>query len=114
MQDRLRVAFVEHHHADHGIAAQRLTDCRLDFSRKCLASSRELSAAAADFNPHIVLCTDDMSAESSHGLVEALRVLCSQTPAILVLRVCDTASSSKCKTAAAPLEDSGRASDALP
>jgi EAL domain-containing protein (putative c-di-GMP-specific phosphodiesterase class I) len=100
MQDRLRVAFVERHYADHGIAAQRLTDCRLDFSRKCLASPGELSAAAADFNPHIVLCTDDMSAQSSHGLLETLRVLCSQTPTILVLSVCDTAPGRECKVRA--------------
>jgi EAL domain-containing protein (putative c-di-GMP-specific phosphodiesterase class I) len=108
MQDRLRVVFVE---ADHGTAAQRLTDCRLDFSRKCLASPRELRAAATDFNPHIVLCTDDMSATSSHGLLEALRVLCSQTPAILVLSVCDAACASECKTAAGPLEDIRWATD---
>ncbi len=84
MQEPLRIVCVEHHHAEHGIAAQILTDSHLDFSWQCVASPQALSRATADFNPHIVLCTDDMARTSRHGLVDALRLLCSQTPVILV------------------------------
>ena len=89
MQEPLRVVFVEPRGADHAIAAQLLTDSDLDFSWHCAASPRELSHIAEDFKPHIVLCTDDGSVESSHGLLDTLRLLCSQTPVILVSSVCD-------------------------
>jgi CheY-like chemotaxis protein len=82
MQEPLRVVFVEQRHADHTITAQLLRDCHLDFSWQCVELPRELSQVAADFNPHIVLCTGDMPMNSGRGLLEALRLLCSQTPII--------------------------------
>src|ERR1700690_160342 len=87
MQEPLRVVFVERRDAEHGIAAQLLTDSNLDFSWQRAASPLELSQIADRFKPHIVLCTDDESVNSTHGLLGALRLLCSQTPIILVSSV---------------------------
>jgi EAL domain-containing protein (putative c-di-GMP-specific phosphodiesterase class I)/PAS domain-containing protein len=87
MQEPLRILFVEPRQADYGIAAQLLEDCQLDFSRQHVGSRRELGQAAESFKPHIVLCTDRAAANSSHRLLEALRLLCSQTPLILVSSV---------------------------
>jgi EAL domain-containing protein (putative c-di-GMP-specific phosphodiesterase class I)/PAS domain-containing protein len=81
MQEPLRVALIEHSRIHHGNAAQLLTEHNLDFSWQQVASPRELSEAAAEFKPHIVLCTDGAP---NHGLLDALRLLCSQTPIILV------------------------------
>jgi EAL domain-containing protein (putative c-di-GMP-specific phosphodiesterase class I) len=87
MQAQMRVLVVEHRHSDHGIAEQLLADYDLDFSSQCVASPLELREVAADFDPNIVLCTDDVSMISSHAVLEALRLLCSQTPVILVSSV---------------------------
>ncbi len=89
MRDRIRIAFVEHPHSNRGVAAELLTDCRLDFCHQRVASSLELAKVVADFDPHIVLCTDDMSMDSGDRFLEALRLLCTQTPAILVSTVCE-------------------------
>jgi EAL domain-containing protein (putative c-di-GMP-specific phosphodiesterase class I) len=89
MQDPLRVVFIEDRQENHGIAAQVLSDHHLDFRWQRAASAHELTQVAEDFKPHIVLCTKDVSANSKHGLVDALRLLCSQTPQILVTSVCD-------------------------
>jgi EAL domain-containing protein (putative c-di-GMP-specific phosphodiesterase class I)/PAS domain-containing protein len=109
MQEPLRVVFVEHRHADHGIAAQLLRDYHLDFSWQCVGLPRELSRLAADFNPHIVLCTDDMSKSSGQGLLAALRLLCSQTPIILILSVYDTEPVAAREKALPPTETGTRA-----
>ncbi len=87
MQGPLRIVFIEHGQENHEIAAQLLSEHRLDFSRQRVGSPRELSEIAEDFKPHIVLCTDDLSANSNHGILEVLRLLCSQTPVILVSSV---------------------------
>jgi EAL domain-containing protein (putative c-di-GMP-specific phosphodiesterase class I) len=87
MEDPMRVLVVEHRHADHGIAEQMLTDYDLDFSWQSVESTLELRRAAADFGPNIVLCTDDVSMTSSHAVLDALRLLCSQAPVILVSSV---------------------------
>jgi EAL domain-containing protein (putative c-di-GMP-specific phosphodiesterase class I) len=87
MQEPLRILFIEPRQADYGIAAQLLTDCQLDFSWQRAASQCELGKVAESFKPHIVLCTDNASANSSHRLLEALRLLCSQTPVILISSV---------------------------
>jgi EAL domain-containing protein (putative c-di-GMP-specific phosphodiesterase class I)/GGDEF domain-containing protein len=105
MQEPLRVVFVEHRHADRGTTAQLLRDRNLDFSWQCVASARELGRVAADFNPHIVLCADDMS---GHRLLEASRLLCSQTPIIFVLSVCETLSVGESKGPSPPLEIKGQ------
>jgi EAL domain-containing protein (putative c-di-GMP-specific phosphodiesterase class I)/PAS domain-containing protein len=89
MQGPLRVVFIEHGQESHGIAAQLLSEHHLDFSRQRAGSPQELSEIAKNFQPHIVLCTDDISTDSNHGILEALRLLCSQTPAILVSGVYD-------------------------
>ena len=89
MQGPLRVVFIEHDRENHGIAAQRLSEHHLDFSRQSAGSARELSEIAENFKPHIVLCTDDISTNSNHGILEVLQLLCLQTPAILVAGVCD-------------------------
>jgi EAL domain-containing protein (putative c-di-GMP-specific phosphodiesterase class I)/PAS domain-containing protein len=81
MQEPIRVVLVEHSRIHHGNAARLLTEHNLDFSLEQAASLRELSEAAENFKPHIVLCTDGAS---NHGLLDALRLLCSQTPVILV------------------------------
>jgi EAL domain-containing protein (putative c-di-GMP-specific phosphodiesterase class I)/PAS domain-containing protein len=88
VQDPLRIVFVEQRHADHEIAAQLLRDHHLDFSSRRVASASELSQVTDEFHPHIVLCSDDISSNSSHGLVETLRLLCSQTPVILLSSIC--------------------------
>jgi EAL domain-containing protein (putative c-di-GMP-specific phosphodiesterase class I) len=104
VQDPLRVVFVEQRHADHETAAQLLRDHHLEFSSQCVASAHELSQVAAEFHPHIVLCSDDISANSSHGLVETLRLLCSQTPVILLSSICEAEPAPACKSAAALLK----------
>jgi EAL domain-containing protein (putative c-di-GMP-specific phosphodiesterase class I)/PAS domain-containing protein len=104
VQDPLRVVFVEQRHANHETAAQLLRDHHLEFSSQCVASARELSQVTEDFHPHIVLCSDDVSANSSHGLVETLRLLCSQTPVILLSSICEAEPAPVCKSAAALLE----------
>jgi EAL domain-containing protein (putative c-di-GMP-specific phosphodiesterase class I)/PAS domain-containing protein len=88
VQDPLRVVFVEQRHADHEMAAQLLRDHHLEFTSQYVASARELSQVTAEFHPHIVLCSDDIAANSNHGLVETLRLLCSQTPVILLSSIC--------------------------
>jgi EAL domain-containing protein (putative c-di-GMP-specific phosphodiesterase class I) len=90
MQGPLRVVFIEHGQEDHGIAAQLLTEHHVDFSWQRAGSPGELSEIAENFKPHIVLCTDGTSTNSNHGILEALRLLCSQTPAILVSSVYDS------------------------
>jgi EAL domain-containing protein (putative c-di-GMP-specific phosphodiesterase class I) len=84
MQEPLRIICVDHHRAEHGIAAQILTDSHLEFGWKCVSSQGELSEITTEFNPHIVLCTDELTRTSSHALLDALRLLCSQTPVILL------------------------------
>jgi EAL domain-containing protein (putative c-di-GMP-specific phosphodiesterase class I)/PAS domain-containing protein len=104
VQDPLRVVFVEQRHANHDIAAQLLRDHHLEFSSQCVASAHELSQVTEEFHPHIVLCTDDISANSSHGLVDTLRLLCSQTPVILLSSIYEAVPAPACKSAAALLE----------
>jgi EAL domain-containing protein (putative c-di-GMP-specific phosphodiesterase class I)/PAS domain-containing protein len=89
MEEPLRILVVEYRHADRWIAEQLLTDYDLDFSWQCVASPLELRQVAADFDPNIVLCTDDMSMTSRHAGLDSLRLLCSQTPVILVSSVCE-------------------------
>lgn len=84
MQAPLRVVFIEHGRENYGIAAQLLSEHHLNFSRQCAGSALQLSEIAENFKPHIVLCTDDISTDSNPGVLEVLRLLCSQTPAILV------------------------------
>jgi EAL domain-containing protein (putative c-di-GMP-specific phosphodiesterase class I) len=103
MQEPLRIVFIEPRQEDYGIAAQLLTDRQLDFSWQRAASERELGEAAEIFKPHIVLCTDNASANSNRRLLEALRLLCSQTPVILVSSVGEIGSAEVDRTAA-PLE----------
>ena len=90
MEDPMRVLVVEHRQADSWIAAQLLADYALDFSWQCVESPLELRRIAADFDPNIVLCTDDVSMTSSRAVLDALRLLCAQTPAILVTSVRET------------------------
>ena len=104
MQEPLRVVFVEHRGAAHGTTAQLLADYDLDFRWQGAASPRELSKITEDFKPHIVLCTDDESVHSNHGLLGALRLLCSQTPIILVSSVCDSTQADARRTAAPHLD----------
>jgi EAL domain-containing protein (putative c-di-GMP-specific phosphodiesterase class I)/PAS domain-containing protein len=89
MEEPLRVLVVEHHHADRRVAEHLLRDYDLDFSWQCVASPLELRQVSADFDPNIVLCTDDLSITSSHAVLDSLRLLCSQTPVILVSSVCE-------------------------
>jgi EAL domain-containing protein (putative c-di-GMP-specific phosphodiesterase class I) len=93
MQAPLRIICVEHHRGEHGIAAQILTDSHLDFGWKCVSSPRALIGLTTEFNPHIVLCTDEMTRTSTHALLDALRLLCSQTPVILVSSLYEMVSS---------------------
>jgi EAL domain-containing protein (putative c-di-GMP-specific phosphodiesterase class I)/PAS domain-containing protein len=89
MDDPMRVLVVEHRHAACWIAEQLLADYELDFSWQCAKSPLELRQIAAEFDPNIVLCTDDVSMTSSRAVLDALRLLCSQTPVILVSSVCE-------------------------
>jgi EAL domain-containing protein (putative c-di-GMP-specific phosphodiesterase class I) len=87
MEEPLRVLIVEHH-ADRCVVEHLLRDYDLDFSWQCVASPLELRQVSADFDPNIVLCSDDISMTSSHAVLDSLRLLCSQTPVILVSSVC--------------------------
>jgi PAS domain-containing protein len=89
MQEPLRIVCVEQLCEDPGNVARILTDSHLAFGWKRAASTGELIRIAADFNPHIVLCTDDLTNATSQALLGALRLLCSQTPVILVSSMCD-------------------------
>ena len=84
MQEPLRIVCVEHPGEDPGNVARILTEIHLDFGWRRVASPDELIRMAAEFNPHVVLCTDDLVNTSSGALLGALRLLCSQTPVILV------------------------------
>jgi len=84
MQEQLRVVLIEHSGTHPGNAAQLLTEHNLDFSWRRSASPHELSEVAEEFKPHIVLCTDGAPNSSNHRVLDALRLLCSQTPLILV------------------------------
>jgi EAL domain-containing protein (putative c-di-GMP-specific phosphodiesterase class I) len=84
MQEALRIICVEHRRAEHGVAAQILTDSHLEFGWKCVSSPRELIRATTEFNPHIVLGTDELTSTSSRALLDALRLSRSQPPVILV------------------------------
>jgi EAL domain-containing protein (putative c-di-GMP-specific phosphodiesterase class I) len=87
MEEPLRVLVVEHRHASRWIAEHLLTDYDLDFSWQCVASPLELRQVAADFDPNIVVCSDDMSMTTSHAVLDSLRLVCSHTPVILVSSV---------------------------
>ena len=84
----LRVLVVEHDHAYRCVAGRLLTDYDLNFTWQCVASPLELRQVAADFDPGIVLCADDMSTAASPTVLDSLRLLCSQAPIILVATVC--------------------------
>lgn len=93
----LRVFLVERPRVDGGLARHLLSNYDLDFAWACAASPQKLLKLATDFKPDIVLCSDD-----TRGLIEALRLLSSRPPIILV---------SSLRDAAAP--PSGRATDVL-
>jgi EAL domain-containing protein (putative c-di-GMP-specific phosphodiesterase class I)/PAS domain-containing protein len=87
METPMRVLVVEHRHANCRIAEQLLADYELDFTWQCVESPLELRRIATDFDPNLVLCTDDVSMTSSRAVLDALRRLCSRTPVILVSSV---------------------------
>jgi EAL domain-containing protein (putative c-di-GMP-specific phosphodiesterase class I)/PAS domain-containing protein len=87
MEEPLRVLVVEHEHADRCVADYLLREYDLDFTWQSVASPVELGLLSADFDPHIVLCTGDISM-SSDAVLDSLRLLCSQSPVILVSSVC--------------------------
>jgi EAL domain-containing protein (putative c-di-GMP-specific phosphodiesterase class I)/PAS domain-containing protein len=93
MEEPLRVLVVEHH-ANRCVAEHLLRDYDLDFGWQCVASQLELRQISADFDPHLVLCTDDISMTWSPAVLDSLRLLCSQTPVILVSSVCAVDASS--------------------
>jgi PAS domain-containing protein len=82
----IKVLLLEEQRTTRCVASQLLAHYDLDFDWQCVSSTRELQAVAARFDPTVVLCADDLlnDSNSSHGLLSALRLLCSQTPAILV------------------------------
>jgi EAL domain-containing protein (putative c-di-GMP-specific phosphodiesterase class I)/PAS domain-containing protein len=91
MDQPMRVLVVEHCQADHGLAVQLLADYDLDFSAQRAESPLALRQASADFNPNIVLCTDHASPNANHALLDAMRLLCSHTPVILVSSIHESA-----------------------
>ena len=103
MQEPLRIVFIEPRQEDYGIAAQLLTDCQLEFSWQRVASERELGQAAERFKPHIILVANNAPANSNRRPLEALRLLCSQTPVILVSSMGEIGAADMGRTAA-PLE----------
>jgi len=102
MQGPLRVIFIEHGQDNHGIAAQLLSEHHLEFSLQRAESQRELSEIAEKFEPQVVLCTDDLTANSTHGILQVLRLLCSQTPVILVSNMYETHPAATGQTARRP------------
>jgi EAL domain-containing protein (putative c-di-GMP-specific phosphodiesterase class I) len=88
MDAPLKVLVVEHDHAHRCVAGHLLTDYDLNFTWQCVASPLELRQVAADFDPSIVLCADEMSTTASPTILDSLRLLCSQAPIILVATVC--------------------------
>jgi len=87
MDAPLRVLVVEHGHADRSIAKQLFKDYEIDFNWRRVGSLLELRQVGSEFDPNIVLCSDDVSTDSSRSVLDALRLLCSQTPAILISSV---------------------------
>jgi EAL domain-containing protein (putative c-di-GMP-specific phosphodiesterase class I)/PAS domain-containing protein len=83
----IRVLIIEHRRADRWITQQLLADYDLDFTWRCVGSERELRTVASAFDPDVVLCTDDLSMTSNQAVLDAMRLLCSQTPVILVSSV---------------------------
>jgi EAL domain-containing protein (putative c-di-GMP-specific phosphodiesterase class I)/PAS domain-containing protein len=88
MEEPLRVLVVEHRHADRAVAEHLLRDYEFDFAWQSVASPLELAHLSADFDPNIVLCSGDISM-TSDAVLDSLRLLCSQTPVILVSSVCE-------------------------
>jgi EAL domain-containing protein (putative c-di-GMP-specific phosphodiesterase class I) len=88
MERPLRVLVVEHDHANRCVAEHLLRDYDLDFTWLSVASPLELGHLSADFDPNIVLCTGDISM-TSDAVLDSLRLLCSQTPVIMVSSVCE-------------------------
>jgi CheY-like chemotaxis protein len=90
MEERIKVLLIENRHADPCIAQELLADYDMDVSWQSISSPYELRKIAAAFDPDIVLCADHMSAPSSRALFDALRLLSSRSPIILVSRSVDT------------------------
>jgi EAL domain-containing protein (putative c-di-GMP-specific phosphodiesterase class I)/PAS domain-containing protein len=87
MEESVRIVLIEDQRRDYPVAAQLLAYYDLDFSWLGVASSEEAREIAAAFNPSIVLSTDGMIETASHAALDALRLLCSRRPLILVLDV---------------------------
>jgi EAL domain-containing protein (putative c-di-GMP-specific phosphodiesterase class I)/PAS domain-containing protein len=87
MSGPTKVLIIEHRHADRWITQQLLADYDLDFIWRCVGSERELRTVASAFDPDVVLCTDDLSMTSNQAMLDAMRLLCSRTPVILISSV---------------------------
>jgi EAL domain-containing protein (putative c-di-GMP-specific phosphodiesterase class I)/PAS domain-containing protein len=87
MYGPIKVLIVEHRRADRWITQQLLAHYDLDFIWRCVGSERELRTLASAFAPDVVLCTDDLSMTSNQAVLDAMRLLCSQTPVILISSV---------------------------
>lgn len=87
MSGPIKVLIIEHRHADRWITQQLLADYDLDFIWRCVGSERELRTVASAFDPDVVLCTDDLSMTSNQSVLDAMRLLCSQAPVILISSV---------------------------
>jgi EAL domain-containing protein (putative c-di-GMP-specific phosphodiesterase class I)/CheY-like chemotaxis protein len=83
----LRVLLVTHSRTDRGLAKHVLSSYDLDFDWACAASPHELLKIASDFAPDVVLCGQCARGAEGHGLLDTLRLLCSQPPVILVSRL---------------------------
>ena len=98
MEDSVRVLVVEHRHANHEMARQLLAEFDLDFRWQSVASPRELRTLAKSFAPDIVLCTDSALTTAGYALIDAMRLLCSRAPAILVSSIHASANASATET----------------
>ena len=88
MSQAIRVLLVQRCH-DQGRLRQALQEeAGLDFEWRRLLSENELRIAAGEYAPSVVLCADDMLADSAHATLQVLAMLGKQPPQLLICEVC--------------------------
>jgi EAL domain-containing protein (putative c-di-GMP-specific phosphodiesterase class I)/PAS domain-containing protein len=88
MNQPTRVLLVQRRH-DQGRLRQSLQhESALDFEWRRVFSENELRIAAGEYAPSVVLCADDMLADSARATLNVLAMLGKQPPQLLICEVC--------------------------
>jgi EAL domain-containing protein (putative c-di-GMP-specific phosphodiesterase class I)/PAS domain-containing protein len=111
MENPTRVLIVERHGKDRLPSNKMLQDFGLEFTWQSVTSEDDLREVARDFDPTLVLCSDEGAANSLHTTRDMLRLLSARTTEVLVCDVlasCHGDGSSDCAARGLP---EGRAVD---